>query len=108
MGGTREAAKRAKGTRRRPLRVRRGTRAGEEILSKKEPGERGLEPEQGRYREGEEVTRQGHGVVKEIGLERRAKMMVVPRDGKQSKKLEVFRIRLHGISPAKNALTNSF
>ena len=42
MGGTREAAKRAEGTGRRPLRVRRGTRVGGETLGKEERGERGL------------------------------------------------------------------
>ena len=41
LGGTREEAKRAEGTRRRPLRVQRGTRAGGEILCKEERGERG-------------------------------------------------------------------
>ena len=52
MAETRKAAKRAEGTRRRPLRVRRGTRAGGEILGKEEQGERGL---QGGCSEGEEV-----------------------------------------------------
>ena len=56
MGGTRVAAKRAEGTRRRPLRARRGTRAGGEILGKEERGERGLE--QVGCREAEEVERQ--------------------------------------------------
>ena len=57
MGGTIEAAKRAEGTRRRPLRVRRGTRAGGETQGKEERGERGLE--QGGGKEGEEGERQG-------------------------------------------------
>ena len=57
MRGTRQAAKRAEGTRRWPLRVRRGTRAGAETLGKGERGERGLE--EGGGKEGEEGDRQG-------------------------------------------------
>ena len=74
MGGMtrREAAQRAEGTRRRPLCVRRGTRAGGKDWAKRD----GESEDWSKGGAGKGKTGKDRALRKEIGLELRAQMMV--------------------------------